>query len=182
MLNVFDCPGWRSRRPGRDGAAPCRYLPGTAGGGPGDGDNLPELRQAGVVDAGALGMYVFFEGFFRQLAGLTAKPRRSSELFAGMLAISPAFRPGPTDSFCVNALIHPGEERAGAAALARLGKVWSCCRRNRGSRSISIPPTGSGCVRVYPPWVKSSSGRMRPSTGKPAAYPAHRAAGGSSYD
>ena len=32
-------------------------------------DLLPKLTKAGVVDAGALGMYIFFEGFFYTLAG-----------------------------------------------------------------------------------------------------------------
>ncbi|PKN76299.1 MAG: hypothetical protein CVU51_17725 [Deltaproteobacteria bacterium HGW-Deltaproteobacteria-1] len=32
-------------------------------------DLLPKLTEAGVVDAGALGMYIFFEGFFYTLAG-----------------------------------------------------------------------------------------------------------------
>ena len=28
---------------------------------------LPELKEAGVVDSGALGMFLFFEGFFKTL-------------------------------------------------------------------------------------------------------------------
>ncbi len=31
-------------------------------------DQQPKLRKAGVVDAGALGMFLYFEGFFHILA------------------------------------------------------------------------------------------------------------------
>ena len=31
-------------------------------------EQLPRLKEAGVVDAGALGIYIFFEGFFHALA------------------------------------------------------------------------------------------------------------------
>lgn len=46
---------------------------------------LPEMRRAGVVDAGALGLFFFFEGFF---AGLLNEPglcRPARELFPGLL-------------------------------------------------------------------------------------------------
>lgn len=82
---------------------------------------LPQLREAGVVDSGALGMYIFFEGFFRSLAGLTDQPAVIPELFAGKLSISAAFHAEPTDSYCVNAVLQPGKEGAGAGDLAQLG-------------------------------------------------------------
>jgi len=84
---------------------------------------LPDLREAGVVDAGALGMYVFFEGFFRQLAGQQAMSAPIPELFAGRLAISGDFQTGPTGCFCVNALIHTSDKQAAAGEeLAQLGQ------------------------------------------------------------
>ncbi|MHB8788390.1 MAG: DegV family protein [Desulfobulbaceae bacterium] len=81
---------------------------------------LPQLREAGVVDSGALGMYIFFEGFFRQLAGLTTQPAVIPKLFAGKLSISAAFHAEPTGSYCVNVVLQPGEG-AGAGDLAQLG-------------------------------------------------------------
>ena len=42
---------------------------------------LPELKAAGVVDAGALGMFFFFEGFFKQLAGDAAAFRFPADAF-----------------------------------------------------------------------------------------------------
>ncbi|OGQ86967.1 MAG: hypothetical protein A2512_13300 [Deltaproteobacteria bacterium RIFOXYD12_FULL_56_24] len=84
---------------------------------------LPDLREAGVVDAGALGMYVFFEGFFRQLAGQQTMSAPIPELFAGRLAISGDFQASPTGCFCVNALIHTSDRQAAAGEeLAKLGQ------------------------------------------------------------
>ena len=75
---------------------------------------LPDLRQAGVVDAGALAMYIFFEGFFRQLAGQPAALPSIPKLFAGKLAINADFQTSPTASFCVSALIQTGDKPPGA--------------------------------------------------------------------
>ena len=75
---------------------------------------LPDLRQAGVVDAGALGMYIFLEGFFRQLAGQPAALPSIPKIFTGKLTINADFQTSPTDSFCVSALIHTGDTQPGA--------------------------------------------------------------------
>ena len=75
---------------------------------------LPDLRKASVVDAGALGMYIFFEGFFRQLAGQPAALPSIPKLFAGKLAISTDFQASPTASFCVSALIQTLDKPPGA--------------------------------------------------------------------
>ena len=50
---------------------------------------LPELRTAEVVDSGALGMFLFFEGFLAALTGDTTLIRPVGERFAGLL--SPRF-------------------------------------------------------------------------------------------
>ncbi|OPY11426.1 MAG: DegV domain-containing protein [Syntrophus sp. PtaB.Bin001] len=54
---------------------------------------LPRLRDAGVVDSGALGMYLFFEGFFSVLAGRdTERPFTPlHQVFPEGLRLSPAF-------------------------------------------------------------------------------------------
>jgi len=78
---------------------------------------LPDLRQAGVVDAGALAMYIFFEGFFRQLAGQPAALPPIPRLFAGKLAISADFQAGSNASFCVSALIQTGDNQPGAEKI-----------------------------------------------------------------
>ncbi|MFH2123978.1 MAG: DegV family protein [Pseudomonadota bacterium] len=75
---------------------------------------LSDLRQAGVVDAGALAMYIFFEGFFRQLAGQPAALPSIPKLFAGKLAISADFHASSSASFCVSALIQTEDKQTGA--------------------------------------------------------------------
>ncbi|OGQ96188.1 MAG: hypothetical protein A2521_12335 [Deltaproteobacteria bacterium RIFOXYD12_FULL_57_12] len=98
---------------------------------------LPDLRQAGVVDAGALGMYVFFEGFFRRFAGQITVPLSIPELFAGLLTINANFQARPTDSFCVNAVIHTGDNQTEAGAgLAEFGE------------SVIVLPAESG-IKVH---------------------------------
>ncbi len=84
---------------------------------------LPDLRLAGVVDSGALGMYIFFEGFFRQLTAQTTPPPSILELFNGSLTVSPDFHSCPSDCFCVNALIHTGDNHSGnVESLAEFGE------------------------------------------------------------
>ena len=84
---------------------------------------LPDLRQAGVVDSGALGMYIFFEGFFRQLTGQTSPPAPIPELFAGRLAINADFQSDSTDCYCVNAFIQTDANQAETGGrLAELGE------------------------------------------------------------
>src|SRR5210317_199690 len=53
---------------------------------------LPKLKQAGVVDSGALGMYIFLEGFFKSLIGQHNEFRPISTIFQGLLEISPSYQ------------------------------------------------------------------------------------------
>ncbi len=66
---------------------------------------LPKLKEAGVVDAGALGMYIFFEGFFRTLAGLYDACRPVTEIFKGRLQIAPNFHRQTESGYCVDFVI-----------------------------------------------------------------------------
>ncbi|MEN6621332.1 MAG: DegV family protein [Smithella sp.] len=63
---------------------------------------LPKLKKAGVVDAGALGMYIFFEGFFNALLKTEKKYPPVTELFKDRLHISPAFREEAEAGYCVD--------------------------------------------------------------------------------
>lgn len=94
---------------------------------------LPDLQKAGVVDSGALAMYVFFDGFFRHLTGEATGPANSIfDLFAGKLAISSSYLPTVTDSHCVDIVLQMrGRTESGDADghqarvrddLARLGE------------------------------------------------------------
>ncbi len=66
---------------------------------------LPKLKKAGVVDAGALGMYIFFEGFFYSLTGTKHEYRPIPEIFKDHLHVSPAFQEEAETGYCVDFVI-----------------------------------------------------------------------------
>jgi uncharacterized protein len=68
-------------------------------------EQLPRLKEAGVVDAGALGMYIFFEGFFYTLAGIPDDCRPVTETFKNRLRISPSFQENTESGYCVDFVI-----------------------------------------------------------------------------
>ncbi len=74
---------------------------------------LPELKNAGVVDSGALAMYVFFEGFFRHLSQQNEQPPSILELFGRKLVINSSFRPPINDDYCVDVVIERDQYRRG---------------------------------------------------------------------
>ena len=65
-------------------------------------EQLPRLKEAGVVDAGALGMYIFFEGFFYALAGIPDDCRPVTETFKNRLQISPSFQENKGSGYCID--------------------------------------------------------------------------------
>jgi hypothetical protein len=73
---------------------------------------LPDLGRADVVDSGALAMYVFFDGFFRDFTRQSGNGVSIFDLFAGKLAISGSFQPEATNSYCVDAVIQMAERQA----------------------------------------------------------------------
>jgi uncharacterized protein len=78
---------------------------------------LPELKQAGVVDSGALGMFIFLEAFLCGLAGRQSQSRPVTETFRGKLKIASGWKPAAEeDDYCVSATIRP----EGSATEARL--------------------------------------------------------------
>jgi hypothetical protein len=66
---------------------------------------LAELEDAGVVDSGALGMFVFFDGFFQQLLGEELSLTPVMQMFAGRLQIASSYHPQDTNEYCVEALL-----------------------------------------------------------------------------
>jgi DegV family protein with EDD domain len=66
---------------------------------------LPKLKKARVVDAGALGIYIFFEGFFYSLAGMTDNYRSVTDVFKNSLRISPFFREETETGYCVDFIL-----------------------------------------------------------------------------
>lgn len=68
---------------------------------------LPDLRAASVVDAGALGMFVFFDGFFRALTDSAEQGESLFALFPGKLRVAADYHPPVLDAYCVDAIIQP---------------------------------------------------------------------------
>ncbi len=70
---------------------------------------IPDLKKAGVVDSGALGMFIFFDVFFQFLAKSPKNGKIScpiTTLFAGKLAIADSFEKKLTGSYCVDTIIN----------------------------------------------------------------------------
>ena len=83
---------------------------------------LSNCKQAGVVDSGALAMYIFFDGFFRQVTLQNDIPAPILELFAGKLVINSSFRPEATHSFCVDVVLQPDNRHTESRnEIAKLG-------------------------------------------------------------
>ena len=68
-------------------------------------ETLPELKAAGVVDAGALGMFIFMEGFLSRLAGEGNGFRPITETFRHKLKPSLVIEAGTGEGFCVDTLV-----------------------------------------------------------------------------
>ncbi len=86
-------------------------------------DQLPMLKLAGVVDSGALGMYVFLEGFFHGLIGKQENCVPITRSFKGMLKIDPSFQDQNEEGHCVDFVIKvDGERDEAAKKLSELGE------------------------------------------------------------
>lgn len=87
---------------------------------------LPRLREAGVVDAGALGMHVFFEGFLNRLLARPAEELRDVALrFPGLASFDAAKRLAGAEQagFCIDVVLRAtAETEERLAGLAALGE------------------------------------------------------------
>ena len=83
-------------------------------------DRLPVLREAGVVDAGALGCFLFFEGFFAALTGQEVPYRSVREVFGERLTPDGTSLPEEDCGFCVDVVLD------GVHEPARGGGRYSC--------------------------------------------------------
>lgn len=85
--------------------------------------HIPEVRQAGVVDAGALAMFIFFDGFCQRLLGSPEISVAVLTLFAGRLRIADDFRAQANDQWCVDAVLAAADASAETLqALSELGE------------------------------------------------------------
>jgi DegV family protein with EDD domain len=86
-------------------------------------DLLPELKRAGVVDAGALGMFIYMEGFFMRLVGQKGASVPITELFQGRLQIASSYEPEAVRGCCVNTVVRLDRQGDGAlAAVSQYGQ------------------------------------------------------------
>ncbi|MCB2149314.1 MAG: DegV family protein, partial [Deltaproteobacteria bacterium] len=83
---------------------------------------LPELKRAGVVDAGALGMFIFFEGFFYRLESEAAEMVPVTERFAGLLDVAGDINGGQFPGYCVNTIIRATDSARLSPGTAGLGE------------------------------------------------------------
>lgn len=79
---------------------------------------LPELTEAGVVDAGALGMFIWLEGFFHRLSGTNRPLVSVARRFSGCLTVATDFRSNDDPGHCVDTVIRLNQP--GAEVAARL--------------------------------------------------------------
>lgn len=69
-------------------------------------DILPVLKAAGVIDAGALGMFIFLEAYLGALFAPSQKIRPVTDIFPGKLTIAADWHPDrKVDDVCVNTVI-----------------------------------------------------------------------------
>ncbi|MCF8094583.1 MAG: DegV family EDD domain-containing protein [Desulfobacteraceae bacterium] len=68
-------------------------------------DLLPALKAAGVVDAGALGMFLFLEGFLKTYYNLTEHFRSIPDIFGNYLKIDTDFDQSKEKGFCVDFVV-----------------------------------------------------------------------------
>jgi len=66
---------------------------------------LPKLKSAGVVDSGALGMYIFFEGFFMGLTGKSDAFKPVTTIFGDALSVSPSFSETMEEGYCIDMVL-----------------------------------------------------------------------------
>ncbi len=146
---------------------------------------LPDLGKAGVVDSGALAMYVFFDGFYRHLTDQTGPPLSHFDLFPGRLAISSSFRPELTDCHCIDAVIDLAQQPAAESwdeqqtsvrdRLAELGKSVVVVQ-HQASLKIHIHTPDPGRLRrrlgAFGQIVQWSDEAINQSDGQPSTPPA----------
>lgn len=84
-------------------------------------ETLPPMKAAGVVDAGALGLFLFLEGFFSRLDDRPYAFRPVTEMFAGRVrsATGSATDAAQHDGACVDAVVQlrPGGAPVDASRL-----------------------------------------------------------------
>lgn len=82
---------------------------------------LPELEEAGVVDAGALGLFLFLRTCFRVATGGAGEPERLPPSLKPFLSPAGGWRARPVQGYCLDAVVRTADRRPTADALQALG-------------------------------------------------------------
>jgi hypothetical protein len=86
-------------------------------------DRQMRLKEAGVVDSGALGMFLFFDGFWNALAGHHDEFCDVVALFPDRLHVQPRVHADPESGYCVDMVLsHDESADQKIAAIARDGE------------------------------------------------------------
>jgi DegV family protein with EDD domain len=97
---------------------------------------LPQLRAARVADSGAVAMYIFFTGFFRNLTSDVSVETPLAVALPDLLHVADGYQPAATIGFCVDALLDTGGAWPEPEALAALGD------------SLVVLPQGN-CLKLH---------------------------------
>jgi DegV family protein with EDD domain len=86
-------------------------------------DQQPKLRKAEVVDAGALGLFLYFEGFLHVIAGGRIPFHTLTETFQDRLQVSPTYGEELETGYCVDTVLHSeANAKETGQMLASLGE------------------------------------------------------------
>jgi DegV family protein with EDD domain len=86
-------------------------------------EQIPVLKSAGVVDAGALGLFTFFEGFLTALVPGSTACMPITQRFDNVLDIHPEFSRELEEGFCIDTVIRlDPDSQITTEGLSRLGR------------------------------------------------------------
>ncbi len=86
-------------------------------------NKLLVLEDAGVVDSGALGMFVFFDAFFQQYINGKAAPIPVMDLFGSKLKMASSYQPEKSGEYCVEVVLATDKkDSALSEKIANLGE------------------------------------------------------------
>ena len=90
---------------------------------------LPALAKAGVVDSGALGMFIFLDGFLNIMHGRDGPFRPVAECFADGIRLVEGFEAEHEEGFCIDAVVRSADADALMAELKTMGESVVSMRR-----------------------------------------------------